>query len=41
LIVVVVLFLPEGIMGSLERLFRRKPKAPASARPQTVMEGAQ
>jgi hypothetical protein len=38
---VVVLFLPEGIMGSLERLFRRKPKAPTSARPQTAMEGAQ
>ena len=41
LIVVVVLFLPEGIMGSLERLLRRKPKSPASAKPQTAMGGAQ
>jgi branched-chain amino acid transport system permease protein len=36
LIVVVVLFLPEGIMGSLDRLLRRKPKAPTSARPRAV-----
>lgn len=40
LIVVVVLFLPEGIMGGLERLFRRKPKAPASTEPQTALGGA-
>lgn len=40
LIVVVVLFLPEGIMGSLERLVRRKPKAPATARPQALPGGA-
>ncbi len=39
LIVVVVLFLPEGIMGGLDRLFRRKPKAPASAKPQTALGG--
>jgi branched-chain amino acid transport system permease protein len=39
LIVVVVLFLPEGIVGGLERLFRRKPKVPSSASPQTAVEG--
>ncbi|HLY91840.1 MAG TPA: branched-chain amino acid ABC transporter permease [Candidatus Angelobacter sp.] len=40
LIVVVVLFLPEGVMGGLERLFRRKPKAPPGAKPQTALGGA-
>jgi len=40
LIVVVVLFLPEGIVGSLERLLRRKPKSSAPAKPQTALEGA-
>jgi branched-chain amino acid transport system permease protein len=39
LIVLVVLFLPEGIVGGLERLFRRKPQAPAAARQQTALEG--
>jgi branched-chain amino acid transport system permease protein len=39
LIVVVVLFLPEGIVGGLERLFRRKPQGPASATPQTAIGG--
>jgi branched-chain amino acid transport system permease protein len=39
LIVVVVLFLPEGVVGGLERLFRRKPKAPASAKPQAALGG--
>jgi branched-chain amino acid transport system permease protein len=38
LIVVVVLFLPEGIVGGLERLFRRRPKVPA-AKPQTALGG--
>jgi len=38
LIVIVVLFLPEGIIGGLERLFRRRPKAPA-AKPQAALEG--
>lgn len=40
LIVVVVLFLPEGIVGGLEQRFRRKPKPPASAKPQAALEGA-
>jgi branched-chain amino acid transport system permease protein len=40
LIVVVVLFLPEGVVGGLEQLFRRKPKAPAAAKPQTALGGA-
>ena len=38
LIVIVVLFLPEGIIGGLERLFRRRSKAPA-AKPQAALEG--
>jgi branched-chain amino acid transport system permease protein len=38
LIVVVVLFLPEGIVGGLERLFRWRPKVPA-AKPQTALGG--
>jgi branched-chain amino acid transport system permease protein len=33
LIVLVVLFLPEGIVGGLRRLLRRKPKAAATAAP--------
>jgi len=36
LIVVVVLFLPEGVVGGLERLFRRKPKSSVPAKPQTA-----
>jgi len=40
LIVVVVLFLPEGVVGGLERLLRRKPKAPVSAKPQAALGGA-
>jgi branched-chain amino acid transport system permease protein len=40
LIVVVVLFLPEGVVGGLERLFRRKPRAPGSAKPRTALGGA-
>lgn len=33
LIVLVVLFLPEGIVGGLERLFRRRPRAPVGPAP--------
>jgi branched-chain amino acid transport system permease protein len=33
LIVVVVLFLPEGIVGGLEHLFRRRPRPPAASAP--------
>lgn len=40
LIVLIVLFLPEGVVGGLERLFRRKPKAPASAKQQPALGGA-
>lgn len=39
LIVVVVLFLPEGIVGGLERRFRRRPKPPAAAPPQAALQG--
>jgi branched-chain amino acid transport system permease protein len=39
LIVVVVLFLPEGIMGGLERLLRRRPKAPSPAKPRAALGG--
>ncbi len=38
LIVLVVLFLPEGIIGGLERLVRRRPKASA-VKPQTALGG--
>jgi branched-chain amino acid transport system permease protein len=39
LIVVVVLFLPEGIIGGLEHRFRRRAKPPATAGPQAALEG--
>jgi branched-chain amino acid transport system permease protein len=38
LIVIVVLFVPEGIVGGLQHLFRKRVKPPASA--QTVLGGA-
>src|SRR5436190_14452308 len=40
LIVVVVLFLPEGIVGGLQQRFRRRPRPPATANAQAVLEGA-
>jgi branched-chain amino acid transport system permease protein len=39
LIVVVVLFLPEGIVGGLEQRFRRRARPPAGTRPQAALEG--
>ena len=41
LIVVVVLFLPEGIVCGLQERFRRRSKPPAAAKPQAVLGGAQ
>jgi branched-chain amino acid transport system permease protein len=40
LIVVVVLFLPEGVMGGVEKLFRRKPRASRAATSQAAPGGA-
>jgi len=39
LIVVVVLFMPEGIVGGLQHLFRKRTKPPKDARPQPVLDG--
>jgi branched-chain amino acid transport system permease protein len=41
LIVVVVLFLPEGIVGGLQQLFRRRKKPPAGAIAGALSSGAQ
>jgi branched-chain amino acid transport system permease protein len=38
LIVLVVLFLPEGIVGGLEQRFRRRAKPPAASRPRPALE---
>jgi branched-chain amino acid transport system permease protein len=38
LIVLVVLFLPEGIVGGLQQLVRRKPKAPETPAPDALAE---
>src|SRR5207245_9038665 len=40
LIVVVVLFVPEGIVGGLQHLFRKRSKPPADASPRPVLGGA-
>ena len=40
LIVVVVLFLPEGIVGGLQHRFRKRNKPPAASAPQPVLDGA-
>ena len=40
LIVVVVLFLPEGIVGGLQHRFRKRIKPPKDAKPQPVLGGA-
>lgn len=40
LIVLVVLFLPEGIVGGLQRFFRKRHKPPADAAPQPALGGA-
>lgn len=40
LIVVVVLFLPEGIVGGLQHRFRKRNKPPAASAPQPVSDGA-
>jgi branched-chain amino acid transport system permease protein len=40
LIVLVVLFLPEGIVGGLQRLFRTRTKPPADAKPLPALDGA-
>jgi branched-chain amino acid transport system permease protein len=40
LIVVVVLFVPEGIVGGLQHLFRKRSRPPADANPQPVLDGA-
>jgi branched-chain amino acid transport system permease protein len=40
LIVLVVLFLPEGIVGGLQHRFRRRPKPPAAAKPEAALSGA-
>jgi ABC-type branched-subunit amino acid transport system permease subunit len=40
LIVVVVLFMPEGIVGSLQHRFRKRIKPPKDSRPQPVLGGA-
>jgi hypothetical protein len=39
--VVVVLFLPEGIVGGLQQLFRRRKKPPAGAIAGALSSGAQ
>jgi branched-chain amino acid transport system permease protein len=41
LIVLVVLFMPEGIVGGLQHLFRKRNKPPADAKPQPALGGAQ
>jgi branched-chain amino acid transport system permease protein len=40
LIVLVVLFMPEGIVGGLQHRFRKKSRPPADAEPQPVLGGA-
>ncbi len=40
LIVMVVLFLPEGIVGGLQHRFRKRTKPPAGLKPQTALDGA-
>ncbi len=40
LIVVVVLFMPEGIVGGLQHLFRKRIKPPKDAKPRPVLGGA-
>ncbi len=40
LIVLVVLFLPEGIVGGLQHRFRKRNRPPADAKPQPVLGGA-
>jgi branched-chain amino acid transport system permease protein len=40
LIVLVVLFMPEGIVGGLQHRFRKRAKPPADAKPQPVLGGA-
>ena len=40
LIVVVVLFVPEGIVGGLQHLFRKRSRPPADAKPQPILGGA-
>ncbi|HZI55931.1 MAG TPA: branched-chain amino acid ABC transporter permease [Verrucomicrobiae bacterium] len=40
LIVLVVLFMPEGIVGGLQHRFRKRIKPPADAKPQPVLGGA-
>jgi branched-chain amino acid transport system permease protein len=40
LIVVVVLFMPEGIVGGLQHLFRKRIKTPKDAKPRPVLGGA-
>ena len=40
LIVVVVLFMPEGIIGGLQHLFRKRSKRPPDAKAQPVLGGA-
>ena len=40
LIVLVVLFLPEGIVGGLQHRFRKRNKPPADAKPQPALGGA-
>ncbi|HEX4602928.1 MAG TPA: branched-chain amino acid ABC transporter permease [Candidatus Angelobacter sp.] len=40
LIIVVVLFMPEGIVGGLQHLFRKRAKPAADAKPQPVLGGA-
>ena len=40
LIVVVVLFMPEGIVGSLQHRFRKRIKPPKDVKPQPVLDGA-
>jgi branched-chain amino acid transport system permease protein len=39
LIVVVVLFLPEGIVGGLQHRFRKRVKPPAAGKPKPVLDG--
>ncbi|HEU4415631.1 MAG TPA: branched-chain amino acid ABC transporter permease [Candidatus Angelobacter sp.] len=41
LIVIVVLFMPEGIVGGLQERFRRRNKPPSAAKPQPALGGAQ
>jgi len=37
---VVVLFMPEGIVGSLQQLFRKRIRPPNDAKPQPALGGA-